>query len=314
VRAPPLAPLVAWGRELGLRGPPEHATARPWSTTVCLDGTWLKACGPGGRHEAALLHAARRWQVPSVVLPVAVHLGHGYLALPDAGTRLRDLPGGSQRVGALLAEHALLQRALQQHVDEAVDVGVPDLRPARVPAAVTGLLARTALPAEVRAAVQRALPEPEERCALLDTGPVGATVQHDDLRDGNVFVDPTGTARALDWGDCSVGHPFGVLLVTLRALRTRLADGDVARARDAYLEVWTDLADRATLRALAVAAVQVQAAARALSWDRALLAADAAERHRWGRPWPGGSPCSPASTATAPAEQPMSAKSSGGLR
>ena len=65
-------------------------------------------------------------------------------------------------------------------------------------------------------------------------------LQHDDLHDGNVFAD----GRVFDWGDASVGHPFGVLLVTSRVAADRFGvpDGDplvlrlrgIEQARDRF--------------------------------------------------------------------------------
>jgi hypothetical protein len=218
VPAPDLEPLVSWGRSLGLAGEPEQVSRRPWSTTARLGTVWLKACGPGARYEAALLGALLWWGAPSTVLPVAVDAAQGYAALPDGGPQLRSLGTGTAAWPALLAEHADLQRRLQRHADDAVGLGVPDLRPERLPEELEALLQRTPLTSDLLRAVAAVLPEVRERCAALAAGPVAATVQHDDLHDGNLLVDAAGVARVIDWGDCSVGHPFGVLLVTLRAL------------------------------------------------------------------------------------------------
>nr|WP_242623918.1 phosphotransferase [Micromonospora kangleipakensis] len=106
-----------------------------------------------------------------------------------------------------------------------------------------------------------------------------ATIQHDDLHDGNVFVADDGY-RFFDWGDASVAHPFGTLLVTLRsvAYAGELKPGDpaLARLRDAYLEAWTDRHDRATLREVAGLAMRVATVSRSLSWRRALRSTDPA--------------------------------------
>ena len=284
--APDLDALVAWGRSLRLTGEPEDVALRPWATTARLGRVWLKACGPGGRHEAALLGGLLWWGAPHAVLPLAVDAAQGFAALPHSGRLLRDLGLGAGPWPEVLAEHAALQRRLQGHADEAVQLGVPDLRPALVPAALDALLGRTARPEALRARVVAAQPRLAEQCALLDAGPVAPTVQHDDLHDGNVVVDEGGVRRVLDWGDASVGHPFGVLLVTLRVLAHQYALGapELARLQDAYLEPWTDLADRAALRELADGARAVQVVGRALSWERALQDADAAERARRGDP------------------------------
>ena len=104
-------------------------------------------------------------------------------------------------------------------------------------------------------------------------------MQHDDLHDGNVFAGADGY-RFFDWGDASVAHPFGTLLVTLRSIAARrglAADDDpaLARLRDAYLEPWTDRYDRADPAWRRPAwRSRVAPVSRSLSWRRALDTAD----------------------------------------
>lgn len=284
--APDLDALLAWGRSLGLHDAATKVAQRPWATTARVGRVWLKACGEGGRYEAPLLGALAWWGAPHTVLPLAVDAVRGYVALPDRGVLLRTLGRSLDPWPRLLAEHAELQRRLQRHADDAVGLGVPDLRPARVTDELTALLERAALDDDGRRAVAAVAPALADDTALLAAGPVRPTVQHDDLHDGNVVVDKDGAARALDWGDSSVGRPFGVLHVTLGALeRTAgLGSADRERLRDAYLEAWTDLPGVADLRQLARAAEQVQPLARALAWERGLRTADDAERAPWGEP------------------------------
>jgi hypothetical protein len=94
------------------------------------------------------------------------------------------------------------------------------------------------------------------------------------------------SGRVFDWGDASVAHPFGVLLVSLRVAADRFdvraGDPVLARLRDAYLEPWSDIADRASLLAEVEAAVQVTKVSRALSWERSLVGADAAALAEYG--------------------------------
>jgi hypothetical protein len=101
---------------------------------------------------------------------------------------------------------------------------------------------------------------------------VGASLDHNDLHWWNVFVD--GSVRFYDFGDSVVAHPFASMLLGLGMLRRQLgvgADGPaVARPRDAYLEVFGDLASRAELVEELELACQVGKVGRALSWHRAL--------------------------------------------
>ena len=88
-----------------------------------------------------------------------------------------------------------------------------------------------------------------EWCARLEGAAVGASLDHNDLHYWNVFVD--GSVRFYDWGDSVVAHPFASMLLGLGMLRRQLEvgadDPAVVRPRDAYLEVFRDLASRAEL-------------------------------------------------------------------
>ena len=75
--------------------------------------------------------------------------------------------------------------------------------------------------------VQACRPRLAEAAAkLVDVRP--ATVQHDDLHDGNVFGSAD-AVRIIDWGDASLAHPFGTLLITLRVLASQLQCDEDAR-------------------------------------------------------------------------------------
>ena len=105
-------------------------------------------------------------------------------------------------------------------------------------------------------------------------GSISATVQHDDLHDGNVFA-VVGRVSVLDWGDAVVSHPFCSLRVALDGLADRLAvqrSAPVLEAvTDAYLEVWaTGGTSRRELRAQLDLAVRVAGLSRAAGWARAL--------------------------------------------
>lgn len=71
-----------------------------------------------------------------------------------------------------------------------------------------------------------------------------------------------------------MAHPFASMLVALAVVRMQLGvgvdDTAVTRPRDAYLEVWGDVAPRSVLVAEQELACWVGKVARALTWDRAL--------------------------------------------
>jgi Phosphotransferase enzyme family len=302
----------AWVREVAERrgivpaGEPVQFHAAPWSTVARVPTgagpLWFKANGPGSAYEPALLDALGRWQPAWVVPPVAVDPGRAWSLSPDGGRTLRahlgagsGTPGSGPRApgsgsggsGAwaarwadLLGEYGRLQRSLADRVDDMLALGVPDLRPARLPARLDELLAdpavRTGVSADQHERLSRLRPRYADWCAELAAGAVPASVQHDDLHDANVFVSDRGY-RFFDWGDASVAHPFGSLLVALRvaAYRFDLPPGDPAlhRLREAYLEPWDGAGGhtRAELVRLSELAVRVTKVSRALAWRKALL-------------------------------------------
>ncbi|MFV2019939.1 phosphotransferase [Micromonospora sp. LOL_023] len=229
----------------------------------------------------------------AVLCPLATHPVRGWLLTADAGATLRDAleqrRGGADAPRdadaelphwvALLEQYADLQRALAPRAEEMVALGVPDQRPDRLPTLLADLLddpsVRTGLGPDRVAAVTATTPDVARWCAELAADGMPVSLQHDDLHDGNVFVtgdDATAPYRFFDWGDASVAHPFGTLLVTLSSASYGfgLAPGDpwLSRLRDAYLSGWPG--DGAALRRSATLACRVTRISRALSWRRAL--------------------------------------------
>jgi aminoglycoside phosphotransferase (APT) family kinase protein len=119
-----------------------------------------------------------------------------------------------------------------------------------------------------------------EWCARLSLAPGAPSLDHNDLHPWNMLVldgEAVGNARFYDWGDSVVAHPFACMLVGLgfaqsRVLNVAVDDPQVLRLRDAYLEVFSDLASHAELVEALELACHVGKAARALTWDRALSA------------------------------------------
>ncbi|WP_433230127.1 phosphotransferase [Micromonospora sp. CA-248260] len=277
---------------------PVEARLRPWSSVwqVPTDAGsyWFKANNPGTAYEVVLLAELARRTPGRVLDPVAVDPSRGWSLLPDGGPTLRELaepePEPARWVD-VLAAYAELQRELVPAADELVALGVPDQRPAAMPGLLADLLDDRAallldaggvgggggLDAATHDRLRAHLPRFAEDCQRLADSGIPASAQHDDLHDGNVFAAADGY-RFFDWGDASVAHPFGTLLVTLRsaAHTFSLPEGDpvLVRLRDAYLEPWTDRHDRATLREVAGLAMRVTTVSRALSWRRALDTTD----------------------------------------
>jgi hypothetical protein len=273
---------------------------RPWSRVVRLateDGpVWLKVNRGETTYEPAVVRALGRLTPTSVDEPLAV--AGAWMLTSDGGPTLRDVRGDSApdpgAMSEVMREYAALQRATIPHVPELLAMGVPDVRPGRIPAAFDRLLGQDewlhvgqegGMSEETYARLLTHRPVLADACARLADSPIPLALQHDDLHDNNVFVPSAGVYRIFDWGDACIGHPFGTLLVSLRSFamycETTADDPRVAALRDAYLECWTDLAPRDRLLEDARLAVSVAPVGRALSWQRAVIDADPDGRAEW---------------------------------
>ena len=124
----------------------------------------------------------------------------------------------------VMREYAALQRATIPHTERLLGLGVPDLRPSMIPAGFDALLAQDewmrvgqdgGISEEAYARLLAHRPALADACARLAESPIPVALQHDDLHDNNVFVPSPGVYRIFDWGDASIAHPFGTLLVSL---------------------------------------------------------------------------------------------------
>lgn len=289
------AQLDRYGLRLtGEVGPPR---VRPWSTVLPVStsggSVWFKANAAGTVYEPRLLVALANWRVPHVLTPLAVDADRAWSVLPDGGTTLRETLARRldlRHWERLLVDYAGLQRALAVRVPDLLALGVPDLRPAAMPARLGALLADgeallLGRPGGMSEQTLTRLRGMEEEyagwCARLEDSGVPPSLQHDDLHDGNVFVRAGGYA-IFDWGDAAVAHPFGSLLVALRSIAARFGlppgGAELRRLRDAYLEPWSDMRQPAELVEEAELAVRVATVGRALSWQRALVGASIEDR------------------------------------
>jgi aminoglycoside phosphotransferase (APT) family kinase protein len=141
---------------------------------------------------------------------------------------------------------------------------------------------------EQACALERLLRVYDDWCAELATSPVPDSLQHDDLHSGNVCwpgtVDDLSSVRIIDWGDASVGQPFGTMLATLNSIAFHagvlnadrsIDDLRMLRIRDAYLEAFTSLGSREELLRWAALARSTGCVTRAISWETALQDAPA---------------------------------------
>ncbi len=264
----------------------EQTRLRPWGTVLRAPTShgpvWLKAAGPSTAFEVGLYRLLHRTAPDDVLAPIAADVAHAWVLLPDGGGPLAERLGGTELVDALatiLPRYGRLQRKLAPEAGELLALGIPDMRPEAMPARLDEALEIVAEMAG-RQTFQRLTdirPTFAGWCERLASGPVPASLDHNDLHPYNVLVangGGLGSATFYDWGDSVVAHPFACMLQPLswvgRQLGFGFASPEVVRVRDAYLEVFGDLAPHAELVEQLELACQVGKAARALTWDRSL--------------------------------------------
>src|SRR5438105_4674017 len=273
-------------RGLKIVGECEQPHLRWWSTllTVPTDGgrVWFKASAPPFRFEAGLALKLAAWRPDCTVQLLAADPERGWMLMPDAGPRLREVlepRGDLSHWERILPLYAGLQIDLAPHRDELLSLGVRDLRIARIPELYERLLddgdmLLLGLPNGLTSDELRRLEElaPEVRALASELAGHGfpETLQHDDLHDGQVFVDGD-RYRIFDWGDSCVSHPFHTLVVTLRSIvwTHDVPPGapELLRLRDAYLEPWTRFAPRTELVAACGLAHRLGTIGRTLAWQ-----------------------------------------------
>ncbi|WP_375423720.1 phosphotransferase [uncultured Friedmanniella sp.] len=265
--------------------------AEVWSVTAPSGRWWLKANSVATGYEPRLLQLLADLGSP-LIPAVRVHPDQPWSLVADAGRpaheavrRAADPVAALDFWCVLLARYAELQRAVP--AEQLRGTGLPDASATALPTLLAELLSEPdwlapALAPDLddadRARIRGCGPKLREAAAALADG-MPATLQHDDLHDANVFVSTPDLepARAvvIDWGDASLSHPFGTLLVTLRALASAWGlapeDPQLAQVRAAYLEVWrTGGESPAELDREVALALRTGPLVRAASWRRAL--------------------------------------------
>ena len=284
-------------RGVRLTGEWAQPHARVWSSTIRFETTggrvWFKVNGSGTAYEAELL-ALLGELCPGLGPEVIAHDN----ALPwsltrDGGPVLRSIAEPEALWGyweQLLPWYAEAQLGLVAHGTRLLATGIPDLAPAQLPLQLRRLLDELAarpfedggLSPEQTAALELLLPTYHGWCAELAASPVPDSLQHDDLHSNNICWsgnrNDLSSAAIIDWGDASVGHPFGTMLATLNSIAFhtgepqadgRINDPRVLRMRDAYLEPFGIMGNREELLRWVDLARSIGCVTRALAWERA---------------------------------------------
>ncbi|HYI37417.1 MAG TPA: phosphotransferase [Thermoleophilaceae bacterium] len=281
------AEAVAWLdqrlADAGMRrtGDVEHLHVRPWATAMRAPTTrgpvWMKAAGPATAFEVGLYELLHRIAPGHVLRPIATDTERAWMVLEDGGPTVEDTMEGEELVRAMeaaLRRYAELQRLAAPHAEELVALGAADMRPAVLPRRFEEALEATGGGAE-RTRLEALRPDVARWCDELARAPAEPSIDHNDLHPDNVFAGPP--PRAYDWGDSVVAHPFATMLATLdflqhHTLHCEPGDPRLVRARDAYLEGFSDLAPHDELVRTLDLARRLGLIAHALTWHRVLAA------------------------------------------
>jgi hypothetical protein len=282
----------------------EQPHTRVWSSTIRFETTdgrvWFKINASGTAQEPALLALLGELRPGLAPDVVAYDEARAWSLIRDGGPMLRsraDPDALWDYWERLLPRYAEAQLALAEHRHRLLTTGVPDRSPTQLPVEYCRLVAELAaqptedggLTDDEASALEQLLPVYDHRCAELAASPVADTLQHDDLHSNNVCwpgdLDDLSSVRIIDWGDASVGHPFGTMLATLNSIAfharvlnddARIDDPRVLRVRDAYLEPFGGLGSRQELLRWVALARSTGCLTRALAWESALRDAPAA--------------------------------------
>ncbi|WGY04000.1 aminoglycoside phosphotransferase family protein [Nocardioides sp. QY071] len=276
----------------------EVVALRPWSALwrVTAGGrtSYAKQNCPGQAHEARLMARLARVAPDRVVPVLAADPDRDLLLTADLGPTVHDRGGAADPAtwARIAADAADLQRRLVGAVD---DLRLSVLAPADSTTYVADAVGRLAalapddprrLAPEVAVLLEALLPTVERWSDRVEDLDLPLTLLHNDLHAENVVLAPDGGLRFFDFGDALVGDPLAGLYVPLAMARESLGlppdDPALWRIADAALEVWSDLAAPADLRAALPAALQLGRLARVESWRRCVATMTPDERREFG--------------------------------
>jgi len=129
-----------------------------------------------------------------------------------------------------------------------------------------------ALNAEEISQLRRQLPVWKELCEEIQGVPLPDTIDHGDMRPGNIRVVDDGFIL-YDWAWSAITHPFMGITGFLHVIRRALCESDRKFLRDAYLEAWTGYASGQELRRifdLVTKALALYGVAADAEWLRAI--------------------------------------------
>ncbi len=250
-----------------ITGPIDQFHVRPWSTVMRIPtnhGTvYFKASALVARHDTAVTRIIAQHQPDSIPLVLAIDSERGWMLVADGGQRLREAFKVDKKPlrdwSAILRNYAVLQMEMAGHVAEMLDAAVPDQRLARLPGLYADILDDTqwllidqpdGLTTAEYERLVAAKPWVGDLCDRLASYAVPASLHHNDLHDGNIFI-RNGRYQFYDWGDSAISHPFFCLRTVFVSVENTFGLAEEDPVFDtfsrAYLVPWRQLETEANL-------------------------------------------------------------------
>ena len=252
--------------EVSVTGPIEQIHLQPWSTVLKastdIGDVFFKASAEALAFEPAVTQALYQWRPDCIPQLLAVDEQRGWMLMGDGGQRVREAIGqglGIDHWTEILSTYASLQITLAGHVDELLSFGVRDRRLAVLPDLYMEMVADEDWflidqPDGISSTeYQRLINDASkfaEMCQRLATYSIPDSLHHNDLHDGNIFIE-NGRILFFDWGDSSISHPFFSMRTVSVSIENTFgleeSDPLIEEFGRGYLDQWSEFETRENL-------------------------------------------------------------------
>ena len=246
-------------RSLGLIAPIQPHQVGPWSAVLLVPtekgDLYFKASAEVIAFEPALTEAIHRWKPELIPAVLAYDAEQRWMLMADGGRRLRDVFKDGPEIenwSRILANYADLQITLAAHSEELLSLGIRDRRLSVLPDLFSELLAdrdwflldqSEGISSSEYESLVDGISIVKAMCDKLSRFNIPPSIHHNDLHDGNIFVNED-RFLFFDWGDCSLSHPFFSLRTAFVSVEYTFGleeDHPIFEKLAAvYLDAWSD--------------------------------------------------------------------------
>jgi hypothetical protein len=252
-------------------------------------------------HEAAVTQALAYWQPDCMPKILTIDEQRGWMLMRDGGPRLREILKEDRELQhweRLLPSYVRLQIKAANRIPELLALGAPDRRLSILPelyemilgdATTLGVGSSGGLSPEEVQQLRDFTPHVATLCEKLNMSGVPESIHHGDFHDGNIFLSD-GKFIFIDWGDCSVTHPFFSMRTAYVSNEHTLGleedSPELDRLRDAYLLPWRKFGSQEELLATFELARRLSPICSALSWHHVVSNLELSLRENYGHAIP----------------------------